>query len=299
MLTGSELWRITSGKTKTRVAAIQLESQLGKTERNRSRAVELLNEAGQNGTKLAVLPELSTTGFSVGEDFAKMAEPIPGETTSILGKVAKKYDMYLVCGLPERANIPGVIYNSVVLIGPRGSVLGKFRKLHVTLYLHTTDFLDEEREIFRPGNELPVFKTELGNVGMLICQDGDYPEPYRVLVLKGAEIVTVSVNTPRGFEEMWWKLYCAHAYMNGCFIIASNKVGDEHYTFEGKEYVASFFGGSYVAGPLGQILAKGGDKEEIVYAEIDPSEVSSARWSTKLLRDYRPELYGTLSGTGN
>jgi N-carbamoylputrescine amidase len=87
--------------------------------------------------------------------------------------------------------------------------------------------------------------------------------------------------------------------MNGCFIIASNKVGDEHYAFEGKEYVARFFGGSYVAGPLGQILAKGGDKEEIVYAEIDPTEVASARWSTKLLRDYRPELYGALSGTGN
>jgi len=287
------------GEKKTKVAAIQLESKLGDLKRNRSRAAEMLNEAGQQGAKLAVLPELSFTGFSLGEEFAKIAEPVPGETTNLIAEVAEKYGMYVVCGVPERGTIPGVIYNSAVLIDPKGSVAGKFRKLHVTLYLHTTDFLDEEREIFRPGNELPVFKTDLGNLGMLICQDGDYPEPYRVLVLKGAEIVTVPVNTPRGFEEMWWKLYCAHAYMNGCFVIACNKVGDEHYTFEGKEYVASFFGGSYVAGPLGQILAKGGDKEEVVYADIDPSEVFSARWSTKLLRDYRPELYGSLSGTGN
>jgi predicted amidohydrolase len=133
---------------------------------------------------------------------------------------------------------------------------------------------------------------------MLICQDGDYPEPYRVLTLKGAQIITVSVNTPKGFEEMWWKLYCAHAYMNGCFVIACNKVGDEHYTFEGKEYTAGFFGGSYIADPFGQILAKGGEKEEIVYADIDPSNVAHARWSTKLLRDFRPELYRLISDMG-
>jgi len=292
------VWKITQGEKTVRVAAIQLESQLGKVERNRSRIVEMLNEAAGQGTKLAVLPELSTTGFCLGEDFAKIAESIPGETTDLLAQIAKSHQMHVVCGLPERGEIPGVIYNAVALIDANGRVAGKFRKLHVTLYLHTTDFADEEREIFRPGNELPVFKTELGNLGMLICQDGDYPEPYRVLVLKGAEIVTVSVNTPRGFEEMWWKMYCAHAYMNGCFVIVCNKVGDEHYTFEGKENVASFFGGSYVAGPLGEIISKGGDKEEIVYADIDPGEVARARWSTKLLRDYRPELYGLISEAG-
>lgn len=292
------MWKVGEGEKKVRVAAVQLESKLGDVKQNRDRAVEMLNEAGEHGTKLAVLPELSLTGFCYGEDFTKVSEPIPGETTDLVGQVAKKHGMYVVYGLPERGDVPGLLYNSVALIGPEGKVAGKFRKLHVTLYLHTTDFLDEEREIFRPGNELPVFKTELGNLGMLICQDGDYPEPYRVLTLKGAEIITVSVNTPCGFEEMWWKMYCAHAYMNGCFIITCNKVGEEHYKFEGKEYVAGFFGGSYVAGPLGNVIAKGGEKEEIVYADIDPSEVTRARWSTKLLRDYRPELYTLISEAG-
>ncbi len=292
------MWKLAKGDKTVRVAAIQLESQLGNVEHNRARAIEMLNEAGQRGTKLAVLPELSTTGFCLGEGFAKVSEPVPGETTNLLGEIARRHQMYIVCGLPERGEIPGVIYNSAALMDPSGNVAGKFRKLHVTLYLHTTDFIDEEREIFRPGSELPVFRTDLGNLGILICQDGDYPEPYRVLVLKGADIVTVPVNTPRGFQEMWWKLYCAHAYMNGCFIIACNKVGDEHYTFEGKEYVARFFGGSYVAGPLGEIVSKGGEKEEVVYADIDPSEVARARWSTKLLRDYRPELYRLISEFG-
>ena len=293
------MWKVTQSEKKVRVAAIQLDSQLGDVKHNRSRALEMIREAGEHGAKLVVLPELSLSGFCYGEDFTKVSEPIPGETTALVGQVAKNHGMYVVYGLPERGDVPGILYNSVALIGPDGRVQGKFRKLHVTLYLHTTDFLDEEREIFRPGNELPVFKTDIGTLGMLICQDGDYPEPYRVLTLKGAEIITVSVNTPHGFEEMWWKMYCAHAYMNGCFIITCNKVGEEHYTFQGKENVARFFGGSYVAGPLGNVIAKGGEKEEIVYANIDPKEVARARWSTKLLRDYRPELYRILSATGS
>jgi len=293
-----EMWKTTPSQNTIKVAAVQLESQLGNVERNVSQALRMVDEAGKKGTKLAVLPELSTTGFCLGEDFMKVAESVPGPTTTSFGELAKRHQMYIVFGLPEKSEVPGLIYNTVALIDPSGNVAGRFRKLHVTLYLHTTDFLDEEREIFRPGNELPVFKTDVGNIGMLICQDGDYPEPYRVLTLKGAEIVAVSVNTPRGFEEMWWKLYCAHAYMNGCFIIACNKVGDEHYKFEGKEYTAGFFGGSYVAGPFGQILAKGGEREEVVYADIDPSEAARARWSTKLLRDYRPELYHLISDTG-
>jgi predicted amidohydrolase len=293
-----DMWKTTPSQKTLRVAAIQLESQLGNLDRNVSQALRMVDEAGKQETKLAVLPELSTTGFCLGEDFMKVAESIPGPTTTRFAELAKRHQMHIICGLPEKGEMPGVIYNTVALIDPAGNVAGRFRKLHVTLYLHTTDFLDEEREIFRPGNELPVFRTTVGNLGMLICQDGDYPEPYRVLTLKGAEIIAVSVNTPRGFEEMWWKLYCVHAYMNGCFIIACNKVGDEHYKFEGKEYTAGFFGGSYIAGPFGQIMAKGGEKEEVVYADIDPSEVARARWSTKLLRDFRPELYNLLSDTG-
>jgi predicted amidohydrolase len=292
------MWKTTPSQNTVRIAAIQLESQLGNVERNISQSLKMVDEAGKSGTRLAVLPELSTTGFCLGEDFMKVAESVPGPTTTRFAELARQHQMYIVCGLAEKGEVPGLIYNTVALIDPSGKITGRFRKLHVTLYLHTTDFLDEEREIFRPGNELPVFKTDLGNLGMLICQDGDYPEPYRVLTLKGAEIISVSVNTPRGFEEMWWKLYCAHAYMNGCFVIVCNKVGDEHYKFEGKEYTAGFFGGSYIASPFGQILAKGGDKEEVVYADIDPSEATRARWSTKLLRDFRPELYHLLSDIG-
>jgi predicted amidohydrolase len=292
------MWKTTPSQNTIRVAAIQLESQLGNVERNVSQALKMVDEAGRSGAKLAVLPELSTTGFCLGEGFVKVAENIPGPTVTRFAELAKRHQMYIACGLPEKSEVPGLIYNTVALIDPTGNVAGRFRKLHVTLYLHTTDFIDEEREIFRPGNELPVFKTEIGNLGMLICQDGDYPEPYRVLTLKGAEIISVSVNTPRGFEEMWWKLYCTQAYMNGCFVIACNKVGDEHYKFEGKECSVGFFGGSYIAGPLGQVMAKGSSREEVVYADIDPSEAARARWSTKLLRDFRPELYGLLSDTG-
>jgi predicted amidohydrolase len=279
---------------KFKVACLQMETELGNKEANLSKMVSMIDKAAKQDVKLAVFPELSLTGFNCGESFFELSEPIPGSATEVLCEKAKENEMYVVAGLPEKGDIAGVLYNSVVLIDPKGSIVGKYRKTHLALYLHW-DITSEEPEIFRRGNKLSVFKTELGTIGMLICQDSDFPETWRTLALKGAEIVTFSSASPTSFRYMWYNELTTMAFQNGFYIIATNKVGKEVFDFQGKRIVEEAFGGSLIIDPLGQIVQKAKELEEdIIVAEINTDEVAKARWATKLLRDRRPELYKVI-----
>ncbi|MBS7635800.1 carbon-nitrogen hydrolase family protein [Candidatus Bathyarchaeota archaeon] len=264
---------------------------MGNKEANLSKMMDMIDKVAKQNVKLAVFPELSLTGFNCGESFLELSEPIPGPTTKVLCEKAKENEIFIVAGLPEKGDIPGVLYNSVVLIDSKGTIVGKYRKTHLALYLHW-EIISEEPEIFRRGNELSVFKTELGSIGMLICQDSDFPETWRTLALKGAEIVTFSSASPTSFRYMWYNELTAMAFQNGFYVIATNKVGKETFDFQGKKVVEEAFGGSLIIDPLGRIVQKAKEfEEDIIVAEIDTDEVVKARWATKLLRDRRPELY--------
>ncbi len=279
---------------KCKVAAVQINSKLGEKKENLEKVLGSLDELSGKEVKLAVFPELTLTGFNCGEMFKELAEPIPGPSTEEVSKKAKEYGMYVVVGLPEKGEIPGILYNAVALIGPDGKIHGVYRKSHLALYLHW-DIISEEPEIFRRGNRIDVFNTDIGKIGMLICQDSDFPEPWRVLALKGAEIVTFSSASPKEFAYMWYNLLTAMAYVNGFYIIAANKVGKEVFDFQGKTMEEISFGGSLIIDPLGRILARAKeDEEDLIVAEIDTKNVFEYRWATKLLRDRRPELYEVI-----
>lgn len=277
-----------------KVACLQMNPKLGDKEYNLEKALSMIDEAAKQESRLAVFPELALTGFNCGEDFLKLAEPIPGPITERIGKKAREYDMYIVVGMPERGELPGVLYNSAVLIGSNGDVIGVYRKTHLALYLHW-EIISEEPEIFRRGNKILVFSTELGKIGVLICQDGDFPETWRVLALKGAEIVAFLSASPESFKYMWYNELTTMAYQNGYYIVATNKVGKEIFDFHGKKLEETAFGGSLIIDPFGQIVKRAKEfEEDIIVAEIDTSEVVRARWATKLLRDRRPELYEVI-----
>ncbi|RLG06249.1 MAG: carbon-nitrogen hydrolase family protein [Thaumarchaeota archaeon] len=279
---------------KFKVACLQMDAKLGDKEYNLRKMLSMIDEVSKQEVRLAVFPELALTGFNCGEDFLKLAEPIPGPTTEKIGEKAREYGMYIVVGMPERGDLPGILYNAAVLIGPNGDIIGVYRKTHLALYLHW-EIVSEEPEIFRRGNQIPVFNTELGRIGMLICQDGDFPETWRVLALKGAEIAVFSSASPEGFRYMWYNELTAMAYQNGYYVIATNKVGKEVFDFHGKKLEETAFGGSLIIDPLGRIIKKAKEfEEDIIVAEIDTEEVVKARWATKLLRDRRPELYKVI-----
>ncbi len=147
-------------------------------EESRRRFVPLIETAAQQKADLVVLPETLTYAFT-GMKAADVAEPVPGPSTEFFGELARKHNLYLVAGLYERTN--RLIYNVAVLIGPDGTVAGKYRK--VTLPGSEID------AGVMPGHDYPIFTTRFGKVGMMVCYDGFFPEVARELSNRGAEVI--------------------------------------------------------------------------------------------------------------
>jgi predicted amidohydrolase len=119
------------------------------------------------------------TYYGLGKPYTAVAEPVPGPSTAYFGQLAKRYNLYLVAGLVERAG--PLIYNVAVLIGPDGQLVGKYRKVALPR--------SEIEAGIAPGSDYPVFTTRFGKVGMMICYDGFFPEVARQLANRGAEVI--------------------------------------------------------------------------------------------------------------
>lgn len=162
-----------------RLAAVHFQPRGGKTPQgNCELFAPLIEDAARQKADLVVLPE-TLTYYGLGKTFAECAEPVPGLSTEYFGKLAKQHDLYLVAGLLERDR--HLIYNVAVLIGPDGTIVGKYRK--VTLPR------GEIEKGIAPGNEYPVFDTRFGKLGMMVCYDGFFPEVARQLSNRGAEVI--------------------------------------------------------------------------------------------------------------
>jgi predicted amidohydrolase len=144
----------------------------------REQFAPLIAEAAEQAADLVVLPE-TLTYYGTGLSFAECAEPIPGPSTAYFGQLAAEHDIHIVVGLLERDG--HLIYNVAVLIGPDGEIIGSYRK--VTLPR------GEIEGGITPGSEYPVFDTEFGKVGMMVCYDGFFPEVARELTKNGAEVI--------------------------------------------------------------------------------------------------------------
>jgi beta-ureidopropionase len=246
-----------------------------------------------------LLPELFTTPYWCGahdSHFFEWAETIPGPTTNSLAEKAKQYGCYIVASIFEKV-VAGEYYDSAALIGPDGQlVMGTlpngqqmkcYRKTHVaTLYAHTTQ--TDEKFYFRPGQGLPVFKTRFGTIGILICYDRSFPEPWRTLVLQGAELILLPVVS-YGFRlKAFLTELQTRAMENIVFCAAANRGGAESVSFE-----VTCFGSSVAIDPRGEIIAIGPENRgpEIVVAHMDLAEVEKVRTQIPYLRDRRPDIY--------
>ena len=164
---------------KVRLAAVHFCPHGGKTPADNCRMfAPLIAEAARQKADLVVLGE-SLTFAGTGYTFDREAEPIPGPSTEYFGQLAKQHNLYIVAGLCERAG--HLIYNTAVLLGPDGKLVGKYRK--VTLPR------DEVTGGVMPGHDYPVFQTRFGKVAMMICYDGFFPEVARHLANRGAEVI--------------------------------------------------------------------------------------------------------------
>ncbi len=181
------------------------------------------------------LPE-GITVIGTSKTYAEVSEPIPGPTTRTLGALAKKMHSYLVAGLIERDG--ATIYNTAVLVGRGGELVGKYRKTHLPQA--------EVEGGLTPGGTYPVFKTDFGVVGLLICWDVQFPEPARALALKGAELILLPIW---GGSET---LARARAIENHVFLITS-----------------SYDMKTFIVDPTGDVRAEATREKPVALAELD------------------------------
>ncbi len=280
-------------KETVKVAAVQMNVKWLDPEANLASMEKTMHILAIGKTELIVFPELANSGYVVGPDsndyavfsqkYLKIADTIPGRYTEALGALTKKYGVYVVVGLLEaHPTIPATLYNSAVLIGPSGGLIGSYHKGHIP---------GPEKHYFYGGGGIDVFPTDLGNISMLICADNAYPEAGRVATLKGAEIVCVPYARRKGLAfddlEMYARITSVRAFENLNFFIACNRVGTEgDVVFEGR---------SNICGPKGNFLAKSdSESEEVLTATLRSDDLLTARLRFPRFRDRRPELYDTV-----
>ncbi|HEU5465018.1 MAG TPA: carbon-nitrogen hydrolase [Candidatus Binatia bacterium] len=263
---------------------------------NLEKALERIASAAKKGAQIVCLQELFRSRyFCQTENHAnfKLAESIPGPTTEALGALASEHAIVIVASIFER-RAAGIYHNTAVVIDADGAIAGIYRKMHIP-----DDPLYYEKFYFTPGDlGFPSYQTRYAKVGALVCWDQWFPEGARLAALGGAEILVYPTaigwipNEPRAVAQQqraaWELIQRSHAVANGVYVAAVNRVGRE-----GK---IKFWGNSFVAGPLGEIVAQaGGEREEVVLARCDLGKIEETRQSWPFLRDRRIDAYASLT----
>ena len=198
-----------------KVATVHFRPVLGAVTANRQQLVALTAEAGQNGAKIVVHTEMATSGYSYfsREQIAGVAETVPGPTTRALGAVARQYGLYVAVGMPVVDTATGLFYNSAVLIGPDGAVVGVYRKRNNLL---------EAAYNAEDYGPVPTFVTPYGRIGIVICADLFYSQFPRLAALAGTEILLAPANTGVTTEFL-----NVRTFENDFSIIVANRYGKE------------------------------------------------------------------------
>lgn len=271
-----------------RICGVQLEATPD-VARNTEKAVELIGLASGEGAKIVCLPELFNTPWfpaTIDPEAKALAEGEDGPTLTAVREAAAAGDVVVVADIFELDGEDR--FNTAFVIGPDGEVCGKYRKVHVPQIP-----LWEEKSYFTPGDHgFGVFDTPYARIGVQICWDVFFPEGFRILALKGAEVVFCPTAAAFSHsQKKWERAMAAAAHANGFYIMRVNRVG--------KEAKQEFYGKSLCVGPDGELVGKpSGAGEGIVLADIDLAEIPRARSEWVFLKDRRPENYKEIAEQG-
>lgn len=278
------------------IACINFSPRWGDKAANLSKMKAFSEQAAAQGNNIIAFPELALSGYECDRAetggpekeacrmHAELAETVPGPSTDEIVALARKLDVYIIFGMPERDSThPGTLYIASVVAGPEG-LLGTYRKLHLAPLPRFTETL-----CFTPGNEIPVFETRYGILGVLICFDFYfYPEIARIMTLKGADLLvntSASVTGPGKPFFIVQQTGC-RATENCVYAASANLVG--------KELSNTYYGHSVIAGPLTPkpafIFAEGGETEEIVSATLSLKRLRARREQIDWQKDRQSEL---------
>ncbi|MEA3342526.1 MAG: nitrilase-related carbon-nitrogen hydrolase [archaeon] len=247
-----------------KIAAVQMEAKAGRIQNN----IEKIHDfVGKNkDADIIIFPELAVSGYCTGE-FHKFAAEIGKDIYQELAKIARKHSVYLGCGFLEKENEN--IYNSYLVFDKAGELVAKYRKIHL---------INEFDKGLTEGNDIIVFETGFGRVGIAICYDLRFPELWRGLMRRDAEVVFLPSQWPKKRIEHWNVLLKARAIENQFFVVGANGAGKSS---EGETQVIS---------PDGKIISRLNDKESVLKVEIDLKEVNNIREAFPCLEDIREDF---------
>ena len=261
-----------------RIAALQMSPV--SPEVNEARLVRALQEAATAGVELVLAAELAVSGYNQTLATLREVAKQGAEIVARLADAVATTGVALATGLPRLRD--GTLYNSAVLITPEDGVVLTYDKCHL--------FGDAERATFAPGDRRSQLVDWKGlKVGLLICYDVEFPEMVRALALDGMQLALVPTALPKvgDIETVSDRYIPTRAFENGIFVAYAGLCGEER----GMDYL----GGSHIAAPNCQTLAKCGVDEVLLVADLETDLVGRADRSGPYLRDRRPELYGNLT----
>ena len=270
---------------------------------NMTRLAEGIADLADRGAQLVVLQELHNSLYFCQEENVKnfdLAEPIPGPTTEMLGKIAKEWQTVIVASVFEK-RAPGLYFNTAAVLDSDGKIAGIYRKMHIP-----DDPAYYEKFYFAPGDlGFHPINTSIGRLGVMVCWDQWFPEAARLMALQGAELLIYP--TAIGYDngdskeeqarqrEAWKTIQRGNAIANGIPVVAVNRVGHEPDP-SGRTGGIMFWGSSLVAGQQGEILFEGSQtKGESQIVSIDLDRNGKVRNWWPFLRDRRTDSYGDLT----
>ncbi|MBR1415670.1 MAG: carbon-nitrogen hydrolase [Prevotella sp.] len=263
---------------------------------NMERLCDGIRDLARRGAELIVLQELhNSLYFCQVEDVSNfdLAEPIPGPSTELFGRLARELQVVIVTSLFER-RAPGLYHNTAVVLERDGTIAGKYRKMHIP-----DDPGYYEKFYFTPGDlGFHPIQTSAGRLGVLVCWDQWYPEAARLMALQGADLLIYPTaigydpnDTPDEQQRQrtaWQTVMRGHAVANGLPVVAVNRVG--------REDGLPFWGSSFVCGPQGELYYEAStDEEESIVVAIDMQRSEQVRRWWPFLRDRRIESYGDIT----
>ncbi|MEA4904607.1 MAG: carbon-nitrogen hydrolase, partial [Petrimonas sp.] len=271
-------------------------------EDNISRLQSKIRDLASKGAEVVVLQELHNGLYfcqTEETDIFDQAETIPGPSTESFGQLANELGVVIVLSLFEK-RAAGLYHNTAVVIEKDGSIIGKYRKMHIP-----DDPAYYEKFYFTPGDlGFNPIETSVGKLGVLVCWDQWYPEAARMMALAGAEVLIYP--TAIGYEssdtdseknrqrEAWITVQRGHAVANGIPVIAVNRTGYEPDP-SGQTNGITFWGNSFICGPQGEFLYQAPEGEVIQIVEIDKTRTENVRRWWPFLRDRRIDEYGELT----
>ncbi|MCR1933089.1 carbon-nitrogen hydrolase family protein [Clostridium tepidum] len=271
---------------KLKIALCQMQIEKEK-KKNIEKAIKMLTKAKEKNCNIAVLPEMFNCPYK-NQYFKSYSEIINevngGETVKTIKQIAKDLNLYIIAGsIPEIEE--GKIYNTSMIINNEGILIAKHRKIHLFDINVKDGITFKESDTLTPGNKITLFDTPWGKLGVMICYDIRFPELSRIMAIKGAKIIF----TPAAFNMTtgpahWDTLFKSRALDNQVFMVGVAPARNEN-----SNYVS--YGNSLITSPWGDIIAKLGAQEDILFSEIDLDYENKIREELPLLKHIRKDIY--------